>query len=287
MNTIIVPTDFSKNADNALEYATELAKLMGSTIILLYIDSDKTGNKNLQGLQTTIKRSNDMDIIMELCIRAGNVEEVIANVAKEKNADLIIIGISEAGIFEETILGNNAVDIIRNSTAPVLIIPSKTTFKIPSKIVFATDYIELKNDQPLYTLLNFVTLFKAKLFIVNIMKEDETTSSKKVATIIRIKKLFNRVALSFYYPYNDDVATGINGFVSETDSDIVAMIPHKHNIFYRLLNFSQTKKIIFNSNNIPILALPENISPQEMQIVTTDSSYTIYNVNNIDQINIF
>ncbi|MGQ0827600.1 MAG: universal stress protein [Bacteroidota bacterium] len=285
MDTIIVTTDFSKNADNALNYATELAKLLGATITLLYIDSisEKANGNSIQQSETTIQ-SNDKNIKMELCIRSGQIDKVISETVKKKSADLIIIGISETGVFEDTILGGNAVDIIRNSAAPILIIPAKAKFKIPTKMVFATDYIELKNDQPLFALLNFVTLFKSKLFIVNVMKEDEKTSSKKVAAIINVKKVFNRVALSFYYPYNDDVVSGINEFVSETDSDIVAMIPHKHNVFYRLFNLSQTRKMIFHSNNVPILALPENMPLHELETVT-EMSYKVYSIT--DQINIF
>jgi len=285
MNSIIVPTDFSKNADNALNYATELAKLLEATITLLYIDSssEKPGINDSRQLETTIQ-SKDINVKMELCIRSGQVDEVITETVKKKNADLIIIGISETGVFEETILGSNAVEIIRNLSAPVLIVPLKAKFKIPTKMVFATDYLELKNDQPLFALLNFVTLFKSKLFIVNVMKEDEKTSSKKVAAIINVKKIFNRVALSFYYPYDDDVVNGINEFVLETDSDIVAMIPHKHNVFYRLFNLSHTKKMVFHSNNVPILALPENMPVHELEAVN-ELSYRVYSIT--DQINIF
>jgi hypothetical protein len=94
------------------------------------------------------------------------------------------------------------------------------------------------------------------------MSEDEKTSSKKVASIINIKKFLAGVDHSFHYPYNDNVVNGINDFVSETGSEIIAIIPHKHNVFYRLLNLSNTKKMIFHSS-VPILALPENIPVKE------------------------
>ena len=46
METILVPTDFSRNAENALKYAVDLAKKEGAKIILMhachnnYINSD-------------------------------------------------------------------------------------------------------------------------------------------------------------------------------------------------------------------------------------------------------
>jgi nucleotide-binding universal stress UspA family protein len=298
MNTIITLTDFSNTADNALNYAIKLAEMMELKIVLLHIhpllndhlDADavkaEINKKALEQLERNDKTGTDI----ELLIYPGIIEEALIKIPEEKNADLILIGMTEGGIFEETILGINAVDIIRNSTSPILIIPARASFRIPTKVVFATDYIELKNKQTLFALINFVALFKAKLFIVNVMSEDEKTSSRKVASIIHVKKLLSRIDHSFHYPYNDNVVDGINEFVSETDSEIVAIIPHKHNIFYRLLNLSNTKKMIFHSS-IPILALPENIpakgQPIETEISYSKIDYNIYTVYNFDTTTFF
>lgn len=298
MDTIITLTDFSNTADNALNYAIKLAEMMESNIVLLHIhplfndhlDADTAKAEISKKALQQLERNNKTGADIELLIQPGIIEEAMIEIAEEKNADLIIIGMTEGGVFEETILGINAVDIIRNSTSPILIIPAKASFRIPTKIVFATDYIELKNKQTLFALINFVALFKAKLFIVNVMGEDEKTSSRKVASIIHVKKLLSRVDHSFHYPYNENVVDGINEFVSETNSEIVAIIPHKHNVFYRLLNLSNTKKMIFHSQ-IPILALPENIPARgqaiESEISYSKIDYNIYTVYNFDTTSFF
>lgn len=290
MKTILVPTDFSKISENALNYAIELAKAMRSKIILLHTyyssipsngdnlqidhELEKKNNEALEKLKESIK-ANVPDLKVELHTQFGLLTDVITEISKEKNVDLIIIGLSEAGVFEETIFGNEAVDTIRNLTSPVLIIPSKATYKQPTKIVFATDYLELKNDETLLALMNFTTQFKANLHIVNIMNEDEKISSKKVASIINVKKTLKKINYFIYFPINENVVNGINEFALETNAEIIAIIPHKHNIFYKLFNLSNTKKMAFHAH-LPILALPENIAKQE-QIETEISA--LNNVN--------
>jgi hypothetical protein len=137
-------------------------------------------------------------------------------------------------------------------------IPSKVKFKFPTKIIFATDYLELKNNRPLLALLNFITFFNSNLFIVNVKGMEEKTSSKKVAAFINVRKVLRKANYSIHHTVNENVVEGINEFVKEIDAEIVAIIPHKHNFFYRLLHSSKTKKIAVYSH-VPLLALPEGI----------------------------
>jgi nucleotide-binding universal stress UspA family protein len=273
MKTIIVPTDFSNTADNALNYAVKLAELKSASIILLHayhpltyredVTADDLNEKQLeeinrqvfQKLEQRIK-TNEPTIKIELYLQSGLDVDVIVKVAEEKKADLVVLGISETGILEETFFGNKTIDTIRNSKIPLLIIPAGAMFKLPTRIVFASDYSELKNDQPLSTLLNFANSFKAKLNIVNVRKKREKGSSRKAAAVINVKKLLKKVSHTVHYPVNESVVDGINDFVKANGAEIVAMIPHKHNIFYRMFYISCTLKMAFRSE-VPLLVLPE------------------------------
>ena len=272
MKTIIVPTDFSETAENALNYAIELAKMMDATIILLHAcdipkakdgtmfplsEVEEKNGKILQKLEQRIK-TTEPPIKFELCAQSKSIVKKIVELTLEKSAELIVFGISENGIFEKSIVGSNTSKAISNLMTPVLMVPTKAKFKVPSKIVFASDYIELKNDRPLNALLNFITFFNSNLFIVNVKGADEKTSSKSVAAFINVRKILRKVNYSIHHTVNENVVNGINEFAKEVDAEIVAMIPRKHNIFYRLFNFSKTKKMAFYSH-VPLLVLPEGI----------------------------
>lgn len=273
MKTIIVPTDFSETAENALNYAIEMAKLMDAKIILLhvcetrkskgsvkYLSAEEIEGKHAKALhllERHIKNTGPM-INFEICVQSKLIVKNIVEVAVEKNAELVIFGISESGDFDESIVGSNTLKAISNLVTPVLMVPAKAKFKMPAKIVFAADYLELKNDRPLTALLNFVTFFNSNLFIMNVKGKDEKTSSKKIAAFINVRKVLRKVNHSFHHTVDENVVNGINEFVREIDAEIVAMIPHKHNIIYRIFNFSKTKNMTFYSH-VPLLALPEGI----------------------------
>ncbi|MES2590687.1 MAG: universal stress protein [Bacteroidota bacterium] len=269
MKTIIVPTDFSETAENALDYAIEMAKLMDSTILLLHVcqhtnasgnlsklDLEKKKQKALRLLEQHIQKS-ESKITFELCLEPQNVVGKITELAKEWNAELIIFGVSN-GLYEESVVGKNTSNAISNLATPVLMIPSKLKFRTPTKVVFAADYLELKNDRPLTALLNFILFFNSKLFIVNVKGADEKTSSKSIAVFLNVRKLIRNVNHSIHHAINESVVDGINEFVKERDAEIVAMIPHKHNLLYRLFSIGTVKKMAFKST-APLLAIPEGI----------------------------
>lgn len=273
MKTIIVPTDFSETAENALNYAIELAKMMDATVILLHtceipklrngskspllLEVEEKNGKVLQKLEHHIK-STEPPIKFELCVQSKSIVKRIIELTHEKGAELVVFGISENGVFEKSIVGSNTSKAISNLMTPVLMVPTNAKFKTPEKIVFASDYLALKNDLPLNALLNFITFFNSNLFIVNVKKMDEKTSSKSVAAFINVRKILRKVNYSIHHTVNENVVDGINEFVKKVDAEIVAMIPRKHNFFYRLFNFSKTKKVAFYSH-VPLLVLPEGI----------------------------
>jgi nucleotide-binding universal stress UspA family protein len=268
MRTIIVPTDFSETAENALLYSIELAKLMEATITLIhvcqslesknYLSEDELEHKKTKAIELLEKHiKTNENVKFEICIQPENVVNKIIEVAAETKAELMVFGIS-AGIYDESIVGNNTSDAISNLSIPVLMVPSDARFRIPEKVVFAADYLELENDGPLNALLNFVNFFNSKLYIVNVKAEDEKTSSKNIAVFLNVRRLLKKVEHSVHYVINDNVVDGINEFVDERDAQIVAIIPHKHTLFYRLFRFSTTKKMAYNSH-VPLLALPEGV----------------------------
>ena len=58
----------------------------------------------------------------EVVVEKGNPVEVILNVAKEKNCDLIVMGTHGIGTLADVVMGSTARRVIRRSTTPVLVV---------------------------------------------------------------------------------------------------------------------------------------------------------------------
>jgi nucleotide-binding universal stress UspA family protein len=137
---ILAPLDGSPEAAHAVPLVARLARLLGGSVIILQaldtvtevtkyvgaplsaytITSDTEGAQAyLDGVATIIA---DEGVSVETETRTGNVGETIVEVAREKNADSIILtSHGRTGILER-LLGGIAEHVSRDATVPVLLL---------------------------------------------------------------------------------------------------------------------------------------------------------------------
>src|ERR1700741_338691 len=120
METILVPTDFSPAANNAVDYAVELANFFSAGIVLVNaypvpISNYETGTvvdvmtalredaiERLENLKKEIVKKQGPALKIECIAEMGMPFDVIESTADDKKAGLIVMGITgEAGKIKE------------------------------------------------------------------------------------------------------------------------------------------------------------------------------------------
>jgi nucleotide-binding universal stress UspA family protein len=164
MRKIIVPTDFSENAFNALKYAAELFKYERSEFYILHAYADEVYDfegtitpEFLEEYKTTVKDKSNRELesistrIQEMYSNPkhsyhsvsafGLLIDEVNDLAEKENVDLIIT--STRGITNDKKLtfGSNTLQIIKYVQCPVLSIPEDYTFSDPKRILFPTNYM--------------------------------------------------------------------------------------------------------------------------------------------------
>ena len=161
MKKILVPTDFSAPAENAAHYAIALAKRAKAAVILCnafkvpaeapmaaqvawplldYTDMQQYATSELdRQVEKLTDRSceNNADIYCpELSYQSamGTVCEVVDFMVKEKQIDLVVMGMAGAGGLVQFILGSNSRAMIERLSYPVLFVPYEASFKKIRKI---------------------------------------------------------------------------------------------------------------------------------------------------------
>jgi nucleotide-binding universal stress UspA family protein len=140
VNTILVPTDFSADAEKALSTATELAKLFGAKIVVLHayhvdipVVSPMAGGYALpQGFYEDL-RCQATAQVEKLAKEAATegieatgiaLQEpaavVIAAQAESLPADLIVMGTRGLTGLKHVVLGSVAERVVRTAPCPVL-----------------------------------------------------------------------------------------------------------------------------------------------------------------------
>lgn len=274
MKTILVPTDFSDAARNASEYAVEYAKEFGYNILLCHIyhlpvmsvpeepmlvmENPKTLRRNhLQSLEEeAVLLSKNTDVKIDCTVAEGFAVDEILQIESEVKPSFIVMGMETEGTFSELIIGSIATDVIRKTKTPIILIPERAKFKKIEKITLAYDY-KLKQEvntlQPLKELIN---LTAATFHILNVGNENPEQNPEKAIAAIKLENYFSGMTYSSHFIESDDFTAGVNQFIESSQTDLIAMIPHKHNFLERLFKESHTKKIAFHSN-VPLLTLPE------------------------------
>lgn len=270
MKTILVPTDFSEAAKNAAEYAINLAKVLNTKVTLFHVyhvplpisevplmvitpdELQRENEAHLKKEAAHLQKKTGVEV--KYLTKMGlAVDEILE---EEKNASLIVMGMKGANKLSEALIGSITTETLRKAKTPVLVIPEKTEYKKPEKIVFAYDYDPRTDVHTLDALKNFMKPFGSKIYIVNVKQKKESVTVEKT-TEIKLENELSDVEHFYYFPEKEDLVDGINEFVKNKHADMIAMIPHRYSLFERLFHTSISKKMAFHTH-VPLLALPDN-----------------------------
>ncbi len=271
MKTILIATDFSAASRNASLYGIELARVLDAKVILFsayHIPSPmpalnvsiseygvmKDTEQKLADEAALIMPGNK--IVMERICEHGAAEIAINNIAKEKNADFIIIAMKGSGKNFRKVFGSTATALANSTNVPLIVVPEDAKFTSPKTIVFASD-INIETDlHSLDELIKITQLFNSKLYLVKVIKNKNEEWFEVSDTPQELRKVIQILDTSFEYPVDTDITHALNEFVIKHHADMLVMIPHKHDWLERLFRKSETKDMIFHTH-VPLLVLPE------------------------------
>ena len=258
MKSILVPVDFSVQAEYAAKVAAEIARQTHSKIFLLHMLELPTGvvdptsfgtSNNTPTALLFLKRAHEKfeefknlpffeGLVVDDSVQFHKAYDGIIEESKKKNADLIVMGSKGASGLEEMLVGSNTEKVVRNSEIPVLVVKKDVdNFKVEN-IVFASNF-KFDNRKAFQKILDFSSLFNARLHLlkINTIQNFETTKESSDA----IRNFINDFDLGDYTLniYNDiSVESGILNFSKLIDADIIALNTHGRRGLAHLFNGS-------------------------------------------------
>ena len=278
MKNILVPTDFSTCADNAVNFAVESARLLPLHITLLHaleqpdnLYTDYVGlnkeftqtqlhdvKEKLAKLKATFQETEGVEI--DTCVTHGGVKEGILQAADEKNIDLVIMGTSGASGLKEKLWGSKTADIIAKSQVPVLTIPKGYQWKKPQRILFATNHYE-KDPAVLETIFKLADMYRAELYVVIVTSDDDDAAtflehSRETPHYEKmLKEKYGGGILTVANLYGKSFEDTLEDYVNKNNIDLLVMVPYKRSLPDRIFSPSITKRMACHTT-IPLLAIP-------------------------------
>ena len=278
MKKILIPTDFSDNAWNAIGYALEFFKKDRCTFFILHTYTpnfyrvdyllggptysaipDKKVDLAQAGLDKTLveiklKYPNKNHAFKTLSA-FNTLTDEITEFTEREDIDLIVMGTQGATGAKEIFLGTHTVHVIRKSKVPVLVIPSSYTFKEIKSIVFPTDYANPFNEKELQFLTYVAKLHDAKLTVLNV-KDDYVLNDDQKANKKSLSVIFSNLKHTFDQVKGEEMPKSIHQYIDQQKSVLLVMMGRKHSFLERLIVTSNVDSIGYHTN-IPFLIIPE------------------------------
>lgn len=274
MKKIIVPTDFSDQASQALKFAVDVASQSNGEILLVHVVDLPTINRTLldptkyvddsivkeaslraqKGFDKLISKYSDSGIKIKTTVEFGNPSLATIKLIEDKKADLVVMGTKGATGLKEIFVGSNTEKIVRGSRVPVISIPKASKVEAIKDIVFPNSLRE-ENEALTLQVKALQNFFKATLHIVYV--NTPATFKRDFETLASLKSYAKRYLFKNHeiHVYNDhSEQDGTMNFATDIGADMIAMGTHGRHGLAHLFSGSIAEDVV-NHVKCPIWTL--------------------------------
>jgi len=258
VKSILLPTDFSKNSMNAIDYAVALFEkipcefyiiniqkassfisddlMMMSSSATIYQTLIAAAKKSIKNIINNIesKHHNKLHSFHSI-VDYDNFIDGINQVCELKAIDLIIMGTKGASGAEKMLFGSNTVHVMQRCNVHVLAIPNGYRFSGIERVAFTSNYLTIYKEEELLTLVDIIKLFDSELNVLHLSDENYLSDSHDHNTEL-LDTSFSRVIHRFIDVDGKDIFTAIHNYIEANNIKMLTMMNRKHSFFEGLFS---------------------------------------------------
>lgn len=262
MKKILVPTDFSEQAENALRVAAQLAKKHNGEIYLLHIveipmhkvDALSSYNNlpeavyfmKLAHKQFEALKAKDYlkDIVIHEEVDLHEIFKGVFQTCKKHDIDLVVMGSNGVSGLREMLIGSNTEKVVRTSETPVLVVKNPHEHFKVNDFVFASDFKD-ESKIPFKKAMDFAQDLGAKMHLLTVNTPNKFITSEDAHT--RMNSFVEGLKNSNYSIniYNDlNIEKGIMNFSQSIGTDLIGMSTHGRQGISHFFNGSISEDLV-------------------------------------------
>ena len=274
MGTLIVATDYSKEAENAVEYACAAAQYLKSDVVLFnsYMIPAHISNARLPPSifnellekNTSLLRNRASELSQKYGISVGyesgflQLNEKLEQLFSKYSASMVVIG-TAADSLGQDLFGNTGTTTILKLNYPVLAVPMGVSFKPIRKILFACDVLRGVNIRILEEVRAFALGMGAEVELFHVRERmKELTDTETINNnAVQIGQGLEGVSHTYKPVESNAVIDGIKDEIRQMDADLLIMVPQRYGFWKSIVHASKTR-IMASQSEIPILSIRIN-----------------------------
>lgn len=276
MRNILIPTDFSANAMNALKYASELFKYDKSRFFIMHAYQDEIfedeelikeetlvkvtkriadkSQSNLEKVLNEIKKISPNPRHSYAIISANNmlVDEA-DKIVEEENIDIIVMGTRGNTNNKKLTFGSHTLQVLRYVQSPVLAIPEHYAGIQPRHILFPTNYLIPYKRRELKLLCELAAPYRATIDMLYVSDNDNLSMRQQNnQSFVRDELCKNEI--NFKTVKDSSITDAICNYIDKNNVDMLVMVNTRHSFFENIFFKSKLDEITLRID-IPFLAL--------------------------------
>lgn len=277
---ILLPTDFSANARNAIDYAIFLfekeqcvfhilhafevgASSLSSTMgkakdTRLFRAIKEESERDIKSIISQLESSNKNSLhTFEGFSIADSLVNAIGKTTVNKGIQYIFMGTKGSSALKEVFMGSSTVKVIQNiDFCPIIAVPENYNFDLPNEIAFATNFEHIYSEVELIPLISLAKLCDSKIHIVHIDTGKKLQAHQKTAKNLLTERLHGIKHNFEEVNGHSTISVAIHNYAHENESiGMIAMVNYWHSFFEKLIKENVIKRVAFNTE-VPFLIFP-------------------------------
>lgn len=276
MRKIVIPTDFSENAFNALKFAAELFKYEKSEFYLLHAYADEVYNNEAvltqefldEYKEITRKKAQEhlektRKKILELfpnprhhfhtVAAFGMLIDEVNDLVEQENADIIVTSTRGKTNDRKITFGSNTLQIVKYVQCPVLSIPENYEYNDPKRILFPSNFLLPYQRRELKLVGDLARAFCARIDLLYASRFP-IDSFRQKDNKAAIEEQFYDLQVEFHQEELLDKTQAILKYIEDEEIDLLVLVNSRHSYLENLL-YSSTLDEIGLHPKIPFLVL--------------------------------
>ncbi|EOZ95436.1 Universal stress protein [Indibacter alkaliphilus LW1] len=264
---ILVPTDFSDNANNALTFAVELAKIEKAEITLFYAfyavydfaaqateiisNIERDAKDQMKQISEKLKKQG---LKIDYKIMQGSIATAVTAFAYREDYDLIVMGTQGASGIKKALIGSNTGHVVKDARTSILVVPQDADLPSKKKICVALELLDEKESQ-FKKLINLTSKFDLPydfFHVCNAQSFEKKIELKGLESYF--KETYPEIHADFTMLESKETEIGIQKYLEENPNSILVTFSKDKSFFEYLFNKSTSLKMAYHTH-VPMLVI--------------------------------
>ncbi|NTW32658.1 MAG: universal stress protein [Bacteroidetes bacterium] len=275
-NIVLVPTDFTKVAEYAIDHAAGIAKLLNGKVVILHVINKETKsylkkekltdvaiNEKLKTIAETVEKK--YNVKLDYIAREGSIFTTISEVTEEVGARIIVMG-THGKIGVQHLIGSFALKVIESSNVPVITVQEKDFGKGYKNIVLPIDESS-ESKQKVKWAIHIARIFNSTIHLFGIKYNDELKMDEVEKNMAQVKNFLSKNSIKYTAKISPDsksnFAKNILEFSDQIKADMIMIMTNPDQLLPNFLLSQWSEQVIFNQSKTPVMS----VNPVELDII--------------------